>query len=64
MSDSKQWWAAIGPRMVQGTSRQDAADQFIAAYPASKYANIMTGYGTFGPQFDVQWIKLVKEEEW
>lgn len=64
MSDNRQWWAAIGPRMVQGTSRQNAADMFIAAYPSHEWSNIMTGYGTFGPQFDVQWIKKVREVDW
>jgi hypothetical protein len=57
----RQYWAARG-RKVSGPhpTREAAIEAHRAAYPfngpahASK-GKIMTGYGTFGPSFDIQW---------
>lgn len=55
MSD-KQWWAQKG--MIKAgphVSRELAASYLFKQLPKIKDA--MTGYGTFGPHFDIQWIK-------
>lgn len=60
MSDTRQWWAQhdylkAGPC----GSREEAAQHLFAVAPRLK--DCMTGYGTYGPHFDIQWI--VREEQ-
>lgn len=56
----KQYWAQRG-RQKSGPheSREAAVAAFRAAFPDKKgkphARQIMTGYGTFGPYFDIQW---------
>ena len=59
----KQFWAIRGKQKSgPHPSREAAADAFRAAYPVparkvgSKKTQIMTGYGTFGPSFDIRWV--------
>lgn len=59
-----QYWAKRGKKQVGPFATRDAAlDAFRTAYPftkalylaTAKANEILTGYGTFGPQFDMRW---------
>jgi hypothetical protein len=56
---TRQYWASRGKvQMGPYASREDALAAFRAANPVKKpgrRTDITTGYGTFGPHFDVQW---------
>lgn len=55
MSD-RQWWAQYKGRKVgPAESRDAAALLYWETYPTTKAKEVMTGYGTFGPSFDIQW---------
>lgn len=55
MCNTRQWWAVknhikVGPCI----SREIAAQKLFAMLPKIKEA--LTGYGSEGPWFDIQWI--------
>jgi hypothetical protein len=61
---TRQYWASRGKvQMGPYASREDALAAFRAANPVKKPGrlpnrgtDITTGYGTFGPHFDIQWF--------
>jgi hypothetical protein len=60
----RQYWAKCG-RKVSGphASREEALKAFIEEHGAKqRWRSVLTGYGTFGPQFDMQWDDLPKGE--
>lgn len=64
----RQFWAARGKKQVGPfPTREHAASAFRAAYPVpaskagSRSTAIMTGYGNFGPSFDIQWVSAKAE---
>lgn len=61
MSD-RQWWAQKGYiKAGPHVSRERAAQALFTQLPKLKDA--MTGYGTFGPYFDIQWIEREKNND-
>ena len=53
---TRRYWAQrdnhiVGPH----ASREEAAAAFFAAHPDEP--EVMTGYGTYGGHFDIQWVK-------
>jgi hypothetical protein len=62
----KKYWAKRGRKIVGPCDSRDAAlDAFRKAYPVkgpdwkvnAKKNDILTGYGEFGPHFDMRWDK-------
>jgi hypothetical protein len=52
----RKWWAVYRNNKVGPcSSREEAAATLLAQLPKLKDA--MTGYGEFGPHFDIQWVK-------
>jgi hypothetical protein len=65
MSD-KQFWAKRGKAVIGPcATREQALQAFNSAHPVkgpaylltSRKNDVMTGYGTFGPHFDIQWFQ-------
>lgn len=53
----RQWWARCGG-LVQGpyNTREQAAAALFRIKSMTNIKRVMTGYGTFGPDFDIQWL--------
>lgn len=55
MNNTRQWWALRGAvKYGPCISREIAAQKLFDQFPKIKDA--LTGYGAFGPSFDIQWI--------
>lgn len=52
----KQWWAQYKGCKSGPCETREAAAKRIFDLPRNKAKSIMTGYGTFGPDFDIQWV--------
>lgn len=64
----RQFWASRGKKQVGPyPTRDHAAAAFRRAFPTpasqagGRKTAIMTGYGTFGPSFDIEWVSAKAE---
>lgn len=57
------WWAKHGKSQIGPFSTREIALASMGDRLCDKYPNqirkheVLTGYGKFGPQFDMQWVK-------
>ncbi len=57
---SQKFWAISGKKEAGPCdTREEAVKAFSAKYPATAKnfrLSVMTGYGNFGPHFDIRWL--------
>lgn len=55
-----EYWAASGKKLVGPyPSREEAVKAYAEKYPATAKnfrLKVTTGYGKFGPHFDIRWL--------
>ena len=63
MTNGKDWWAGTHKNQVGPCqTREEAARRYFDAHPLKTYA-VLTGYGAFGPHFDIRWLTVKDAEQ-